>query len=259
MKRPRSLRTTLLFSAFGVMWSTLPAQANNNQALRDFSAANERLLANDARGAIELYESLLERGVEHHDVYYNLGNAFVREGRPVQAIVAYERALRRSPSSRSARKNLDIVRGSLRPDGAQPPTEAVDPIDTIGPLVAPFPPDLTAFVAVFANAALFALLLARRRFGRGRRTMTLGVVAAVGALLLSAAVVMGQSMVARDTRAVVVTQTPLRSGPDERLPVRGRLLGGDGVRIFESENDWFQVKSASGEVGWLPASSAARI
>ena len=131
MNRTRSLRRSLQIALLGVIWSTLPAQANDNQALRDFAAANERLLANDTRGAIELYESLLERGVEHHDVHYNLGNAFVRDGRPVLAIVAYERALRLSPSSRSARKNLDIVRASLRPDGATSPTEAVDPIDTV--------------------------------------------------------------------------------------------------------------------------------
>ncbi len=63
--------------------------------------------------AVELYNSAIAQGERSADVYYNLGNAYYRQGHPGKAIVAYERALRIDPANDDVRANLAFVRTQL--------------------------------------------------------------------------------------------------------------------------------------------------
>ncbi len=63
--------------------------------------------------AIELYNEALVQYGPDSDTYYNLGNAYYRNGNPGRAVLSYERALRLDPTNRDARHNLDFVRSRL--------------------------------------------------------------------------------------------------------------------------------------------------
>lgn len=64
--------------------------------------------------AIELYSECLAQNGRNANVYYNLGNAWYRQGDIAQAILNYERALRIDPSFSDARTNLNFVRTKLQ-------------------------------------------------------------------------------------------------------------------------------------------------
>lgn len=63
--------------------------------------------------AATLYQQAIDSLGTSTDLYYNLGNALYRMGKPGQAIVAYERALRLDPTNTDARTNLDFVSSRL--------------------------------------------------------------------------------------------------------------------------------------------------
>ena len=63
--------------------------------------------------AIELYNDALAKQGPNPDIYYNLGNAWYRDGDISQAILSYERALRLDPTHSDARANLAFVNQSL--------------------------------------------------------------------------------------------------------------------------------------------------
>lgn len=63
--------------------------------------------------AATLYQQAIDSLGTSTDLYYNLGNALYRMGKPGQAIVAYERALRLDPTNADARTNLDFVSSRL--------------------------------------------------------------------------------------------------------------------------------------------------
>lgn len=63
--------------------------------------------------AIRLYNQALSEGNVSAGIYYNLGNAYYRDGRPGRAVIAYERSLRIDPSNADTRANLAFVRSRL--------------------------------------------------------------------------------------------------------------------------------------------------
>lgn len=63
--------------------------------------------------AVELYRQVLAEQGPSADVYYNLGNALYRQGKPAGAVINYERALRIDPGHSDARANLKFVNSRL--------------------------------------------------------------------------------------------------------------------------------------------------
>ena len=68
----------------------------------------------DYRGAISLYKQAIDSDGVSADIYYNLGNAYFRNGQPGMAVVSYERALKLEPSHTDARHNLAFVRSRIQ-------------------------------------------------------------------------------------------------------------------------------------------------
>ncbi|MDO4320399.1 MAG: tetratricopeptide repeat protein [Bacteroidales bacterium] len=67
----------------------------------------------DYPSAIALYNQAIDEGYVSAGIYYNLGNAYYRDGRPGRAVIAYERSLRIDPGNADTRANLDFVRSRL--------------------------------------------------------------------------------------------------------------------------------------------------
>lgn len=76
-------------------------------------AADSAYSADNFTEAAELYHQAIDSLGTSSDLYYNLGNAYYRMGKPGQAIVAYERALRLNPTNADARTNLEFVNSKL--------------------------------------------------------------------------------------------------------------------------------------------------
>ena len=75
--------------------------------------ANESYEGGEYAQALEIYERLVEEGAVDPDLFYNLGNAYYKEGQPGRAVLYYKRALRLAPRDNDARTNLQLV--SFRP------------------------------------------------------------------------------------------------------------------------------------------------
>jgi len=225
----------------------------------DFGAANERLLSGDAGGAIALYQHLDEQGVVARDLAYNHGVALARAGRSVDAIVAFERALRLDPGFGDARSNLSVMRARFPTRGA-PRDEAPTAVaDVLEPLTAPLPPDAVAFVSV-ATTAILCLLLALRRLGlaRARAFAALSGVALVLAFG-SSLIVAAQGFVRADPRAVVTATRAIKDGPEPRFTDVATLTAGERVRVQKIEGAWVEVRATDGVTGWMQLADVTRI
>lgn len=77
------------------------------------TASDSAYVADDFCQAIAGYNQVLSEGQSSSELYYNLGNAYYRNGNVGQAIVAYERALKLDPTNSDARFNLKFVKSTL--------------------------------------------------------------------------------------------------------------------------------------------------
>ncbi len=226
-----------------------PAFAQDPTA--DFEAATERALAGDEDAAIALFESIVDRGIENEDVYFNLGNVYARADRKLDAIVAYERALRLAPNDDDARKNLATVRASLVGEiASEEVPEELGLADVLDPLVRAFPRRPVAYALLAANLLLVAMLALRRR-----RIAAALVVATV----VLGGIVLAQVIVSQDPRGVMMASVELRRGPNARYEERGTTSAGSRVRVVRETAGWDKIQNPDGTTGWLLAKHVQRV
>ncbi len=210
---------------------------------RDFAAAGERALAGDNEQAVALYRSVLERGYDGADVHYNLGVALEDVGRPVDAIVAYERALWRNPGDIDAETNLARLRAATVRGAPDFDPDAASLGEVFGPWVRGLPVGLLGWSAALALLGACALRAAQSRVGLSNALFS--VAAVFGIAVGLAAAVDGEE------RAVVTAAAPLRAGPDPRFESRASAVPGEPVRILKARGAFREVLRADGSTGWI--------
>lgn len=77
-----------------------------------FAEANAQYAEGNYTEAAQKYEQILSQQ-QSEEVYYNLGNAYFKQGELAQSILAYERALRINPSYKDAKHNLQFAQLSI--------------------------------------------------------------------------------------------------------------------------------------------------
>lgn len=228
------------------MLTSLLVASSGAQA--DFDAANERALAGDAEQAEALYRAVLERGFEDSDVYFNLGCALAPT-RPVEAILAYEKALDLDSGDLDARRNLDALRARVAPmapkpaEGAPPPTS--------------FARSTTASLWAWACAvgALIGGLFGALRGAKGAPlAFTLLGLSGVGGAMLAGALALGSP-----PRGVVMTRADLREGPDARFSTRAQLVPGETVELKSRDGRFIEVRRADGVQGFVDAEQVVSV
>lgn len=77
-----------------------------------FAQANAQYAEGNYEQAAEQYQQVLAEEPSA-EVYYNLGNAYFKQGELAQSILAYERALRLKPSMKDAKHNLQFAQSRI--------------------------------------------------------------------------------------------------------------------------------------------------
>ena len=77
-----------------------------------FDEANATYAEGRYGEAAAMYQSLLDEQPDAQ-VYYNLGNAYFKQGELAQSILAYERALRLNPNDKDAKYNLAFAQSRI--------------------------------------------------------------------------------------------------------------------------------------------------
>jgi len=90
--------------------------------ISSFSVAQNKMLIDSANyyysnqnfiKSAELYEQVISQGYVSTETYYNLGNAYYKQGKLADAILFYERAILLSPSDEDIKYNLELAHSNL--------------------------------------------------------------------------------------------------------------------------------------------------
>ena len=105
------LLTHLIAGSSANLFIADPVLAQNpvtpTEAMR---VANQHYEAGQYSEAAAIYETILASGLHHSSVYYNLGNAYFKQGDLGRAILNYRRAQRLDPRDADVTANLSIAR-----------------------------------------------------------------------------------------------------------------------------------------------------
>ena len=232
---------------------TVPAVGEGLEIGEVFVNANNAYEEGDYPGALGLYEAVIERGIANGYVFFNLGNAYLRNGELGRAIASYRRALALLPREQDAQANLEFARKSRRDDLAPP---------------SPAPILRTLFfwhyslsraelmrVAVLTNLLMWgvAVLLLYRRRSEVLRWLLVGLsvilVASAGSLLV-------RGVKPRRVAVVIPQEIDARSGTDLNTVVRFKLHAGTEVLATGVREGWIQIELPDGQRGWIESGHA---
>ena len=200
------------------------------------------------------WEQCVEMGYEAKELYYNLGNAYLKADNKALSVLNYERALKLDPSYADAKYNLELVNSSLQDRIDKVPEFFLSSwMRSVRNLLSPYAWTVLAlvFVAVFI-AGLLLFLLSRRSSLRKS-----GFISAVVALLLG---LCGFSMSIIQTKAysrhdkAVVTKPVLNavSAPSESGSKALFVLHeGTCVKILDTVGKYTNIALSDGRQGWV--------
>ena len=242
-------RIRVIIGFLGLLVSVVCGQS---QADSLFGKANAYYASDKFSEAAELYETLIY-SVEHADLYYNLGNAYFRQGEIGQSVWAYEKGLQFQPRDKDLQHNIAITRAHVR-DRIEFP-EGMFIVDyyrsikqkvTIGDL--------------FFLGGLFLLITAAVWFGklfgfiRGAAYRAL-ILPSVIAVFVTHGFMLDVYWDITGTQQAVVVKPVVEAlsapaGTDDKILFR--IHEGSVVEVTQQLPGWIEIGLLDGKKGWIP-------
>jgi tetratricopeptide (TPR) repeat protein len=238
------LYTLWLLSAFFAAVAPCHAQEN----ARRFVTAMKAYNAQDYPAAIANLGPIADSGVRNGELFYNLGNAHLKNNDLGRAILWYERALKLLPNDPDLRFNYDYAR-SLTLDAVEEETVSIERIlffwkyELSGRTI--------VFAAIAANLVFWCLLLAYRLTGRrGLRYATAAAMIPAVLFILTAAFNYYES--AHQRQAIVLAEkAPVRSGLEPTSTQLFILHAGAKVQVVKAMKGHVQIRFSEDKMGWV--------
>lgn len=202
--------------------------------------------------AVELYRRLIEAGFASGDLYYDLGNAYLRNGELGRAIASYRRAEARRPRDQDIAANLAFARKSSR-DALDPPRPSAVESTLFFWHSGLSRAELT--IAVVVLNLLFWGVLALRLYRRAEALRWLAWALLVPLSLLAGSLLL-HTVAPREVAVIVPQEAGAHTGPDAGTVVRFKLHAGTEVRVAERRDGWLRVELPDGQQGWIAAEQA---
>jgi tetratricopeptide (TPR) repeat protein len=207
--------------------------------------------------AAQVYEQLVDQGYVDTALFYNLGNAYYKQGDPGRAIINYRRAQRFAPRDRDIQANLALARA-----------QTVDRVEVVddGGLLSQLGQALQSWFVLdeLAMAALIAwvlfmfllILTGTARVGSRWRKGLQYSLAAMTVVLLVSVLALGSFLLIGSCESegvIVASVVDVTSGPGAQYATALSLHNGAEVRLLETRGSWVRLALPDRRLGgWVP-------
>ncbi len=235
--------------------------SNAQDTDRLFNEGNRLYQQEDFRGAVEQYKSALNSGFESFELYYNIGNAFFKQGEMGQAILYFEKARRINPDDEDLRNNIQLANINI--------VDRITPIPEVfytrywNGLQSVWSPGqwkVLFFLAWFFTGITVSLLFFLKQ-RETRRILKAGLITSGVIVVLAGAVLLSNIMLDKSGISGVVMRievyayaSPTETGTEVFIIHEGTV-----VDIRRTMDEWIEIRLADGKIGWIPAATIEKI
>lgn len=244
------------FLIIGILSLLTVIQARGSSSLDSMlNVAHEAFSNGHYEQALKTYQEVLAQGEESADLYYNLGNAYFKSEDIPHAIYYWEKALKLNPRHQDAEYNLRLA-NTMIDDKINPLPEFFLKrwYESILFSINPIAWRWLALVLAIITALLFALVIFK-----GWRTVLMGMlISATLTIVLVGLSWHSQYLLNSQRSAIVFTPTvTVMSSPDEAGTQLFVIHQGTKVKVTDELRDWYRIRIADGNEGWLKKSDVA--
>jgi len=170
---------------------------------------------------------------------YNLGVTSYALNRKGEAVYFYLQALQRSPELNEARNNLDLV---AKEQHIVIPEKLLEPVHVVDYILIIF------LISLYAFSVLLSLLCFKNDWRIKTALLPVFLIMTISAAMYF----IKYREESSDLWAVVVTDSSMKSGPDESLKEISKVKEGEIINIVTSSGSWYKVKSFQDNIeGWV--------
>jgi len=228
-------------------WSP-PSPVLAEENAHRFIAAMEAYKAQDYGTAIREMETIAQSGIHNGALYYNLGNACLKDKRLGHAILWYERALKLLPNDPDLRFNAAYAR-SLTKDATDDDPASV--LRVIFFWKYHLSSRKVVALAVAFNLLFWCIMIARRFIDhRGLRYAAISIAAPTIVFVFTAGFNYYESSYLH--RGIVLDeQVSVRSGLDQTSTELFVLHAGTKLRVVKQNKTHIQIQYGKDKIGWI--------
>ncbi|MEM8507461.1 MAG: SH3 domain-containing protein [Bacteroidota bacterium] len=227
------------------------------QETSSFQQATESYNKGEYQSAIDRYTRILESGKHSAALYFNLGNCYYKLDEIGPSIYYYEKALLLQPQDEEILDNLRFAQ-NMRLDAIEemPKTAMARLHDAV---VLAFSFDQWATIAVvmlslFVTGYItyYVLYSATKK----RIAFISGTLALFLAFFAIAMAYLGyQDFKTKNPAIIFEREVGVTSEPNERSEKVFVLHEGTKVNVMDTLENWYKIKIADGQTGWIPSES----
>jgi tetratricopeptide (TPR) repeat protein len=239
----------LMITLVMIIWTmSFPHAGRAQENAHRFVAAMEAYKSKDYDKAIKELESIAQSGVQNGDLYYDLGNAYLKDDQLGRAILWYERALKLRPNDPDLRFNAQYAR-SLTRDAAD--DKAVSPWRIFFFWKYRLSQRTVILLAVVFNLLFWSMLIACHMSNRrGLRYAAMAVAAPAVIFMMTALFNYYEAAYIRHG-IVLDEKASVRSGLDRTSTELFVLHAGTKLRVLKQNQSHLQIRFGKDKIGWI--------
>ena len=261
MKRIFALLTIIFFCTAAYAQGESSSEATAPDATALWEKANAAYNSGDYAAALSSYETIAAEGLRSAPLYYNMANAYFKQGDTAHAILFYHRALRLAPADEDIRHNLEYAEQSTK--------DIIDEIpefflftwmrslrDVMGGNAWTV---LSLIVLVATLIAALVYMLSQRLSAR-KTGFYLMVACGVIFFVTTAFAISARGVMVSKSEAVIMSSSvSIKSSPDRSSTELFVLHEGTTVATGEEVDGWIEIRIADGRKGWIEQSRLEHI
>src|SRR5574344_1302371 len=234
-----------------LLFSVVSIFANTDEEI--MKKANQAYTQENYNQAITLYKKIVDNGNEGSVLFYNLGNAFYKNGDNAQALLWYERALRMDPNNEDIIHNIAFVNQKI--------TDKIEAVPQ--PLISRIWNQLSLILserqwAILSITVSFVLFISLAFFfisnhrGIGLKSVILFFISLFLIIFSLIFAIKAKNRDKEHPEAIVMELVVnTKSEPSPSGKVLFVVHEGLKVEITSEMSDWVEIKIPNGEKGWV--------
>ena len=267
MKRTITVFTLMSLTIIGLFLinQTLLLAKPSAMATDAMFTANQLYETGQFNQAAQGYQQLVDQSFADSALYYNLGNAYFKQGDYGRAILDYRRAELLAPRDPDIQVNLDLARSQIVDQLTETDTSE-SLVSALGRWTQQCVTTNELAITVLASWVLFAfLMIIFSNTGKGKilreglqyALIATGLVLAVGIISLGSRLYVKNS---QPEAVILAEEVDVTSGPGAQYVTEFTLHSGTEVRLLEARGNWTRLALAGDELqGWVPASTVEAV
>lgn len=240
-----------------VLLALMGTSAQASEVTRAFLDGVTYYKENNFPAAISEFSRIAETGVKNSKLFYNLGNAYLKNDDLGNAILWYERALRLTPDDPDLKFNHEYALSQVK-DAREDKALSVFRILFFWKHV--MSAKTVQWTAIALNLIFWLIVTVRMIQKKKRILKTPGYLAMILALVFTLTAAYNYYETAYVKQAVILpAEVSVRSGLTDEATELFVLHAGTKVRIEKEHKGFFRIFFSEGKIGWIRKADAGII